>query len=146
MVHAGTEAVSPRIGPSDEIPLLDVAGIHAVGEVLNLQPPTVFSTPVRVFVPCPGYSDLTRVGIYFHDGSRWVLACDGQGVVQPEAAGWMVEGSRVDHPDLSPPAVEVSLYHFSAVQAGSADEPDVASSSSGGGGGGGCFIGTALGR
>jgi hypothetical protein len=143
VIFNNSEPVKPELGPSDEIPLLNVDGINAVGEVLNLQPPTVFNIPVRVFIPCPGYSDLSKVNVYLFDRSSWLLGCDGQGKVQNAALGWMVEGSRVDHPDLSPPAIEISLYHFSAVQAGSPSLPDTAVAKSGGGGGGGCFIETA---
>ena len=145
VIFNNSEPVKPELGPSDEIPLLNVDGINAVGEVLNLQPPTVFNTPVKVFIPCRGYSDLSKVNVYLFDGSSWLLGCDGQGNVQNSALGWMVEGSRVDHPELSPPAIEIRLYHFSAVQAGSSLLPDtaVAKSSGGGGGGGGCFIETA---
>jgi subtilisin family serine protease len=140
-----SEPVKPELGPSDEILLLSMDGINAIGEVLNLQPPTVFNIPVRVYIPCPGYSDLSKVNVYLFNGSSWLLGCDGQGKVQDAALGWMAEGSRVDHPDLSPPAIEISLYHFSAVQAGSSSLPDTAVTQSGGsgGGGGGCFIETA---
>ena len=143
VIFNNSEPVKPELGPSDEIPLLNVDGINAVGEVINLQPPTVFNIPVRVFIPCPGYSDLSKVNVYLFDRSSWLLGCDGQGKVQNAALGWMVEGSRVDHPDLSPPAIEISLYHFSAVQAGSPSLPDTAVAKSKGGGGGGCFIETA---
>jgi subtilisin-like proprotein convertase family protein len=141
IIFNDNEPVKPELGPSDEIPLLNVDGINAIDEVLNLQPPTVFNIPVRVFIPCPGYSDLTKVNVYIFDGSSWLLGCDGQGMIQDAALGWMVEGSRVDHPDFSPPAIEISFYHFSAVQAGSSSQPDTAvAKSGGGGGGGGCFI------
>jgi hypothetical protein len=61
------------------------------------------------------------------------------GNVQEAALGWMVESSRVDHPDFSPPSIEIKLYHFSALQAGSSTT-DMSVKYSGGGGGGGCFI------
>lgn len=143
VIYSSAEEVKPGLGPSGEILLPDMDGIYPVGEALNLQPPTVFSTPVRVIIPCRGYADLTRISIYLFDGQDWVLACDGLGTVQPDAVGWMVEGSRVDHPDLSPPAIEIGLHHSSAVQAGAPEEPDNGQQSSGGGGGGGCFIATA---
>ena len=142
IVFSSTEPVRPEFGPPDEIPLLDMEGISAVGEVLNLQPPTIFDTPVRVFIPCLGFTDLSKVSVYFYDGTMWILACNGQGNVQEAALGWMVEGSRVDHPDFSPPSIEIKLYHFSALQAGSSTA-DVPVKSSGGGGGSGCFIETA---
>ena len=143
VVYSGDEPVVPEFGPSDEIDMIGLDGVNTVGEVLNLQPPTIFNSPVKVFIPCSGYSDLTVVGIYLYGSAGWVLACDGAGVVQPGGEGWMVEGSRVDHPETSPPTIEIGVYHFTAVQAGSTEEPDIPTGSSGGGGGGGCFIGAA---
>jgi hypothetical protein len=70
----------------------------------------------------------------------------------------MVPGSRVNHNDVSPPLIEVQVYHFSAAQAvgsvstdivaasssgGGGSTAIVADNSSGGGGGGGCFISSA---
>lgn len=58
----------------------------------------------------------------------------------------MVEGSRVDHNDLNPPAIEIQLYRFSGIQA-AGDEGSVPKYQSGGGsGGGGCFISVATWR
>ncbi len=142
VIFNSLEPVKPELGPSHEIGLLSAYGITAVGEVINLQPPTVFNAQVKVFIPCLGYEDLSTVGIYVFDGSSWLLGCDGQGKVQDAAMGWIVEGSRVDHPDFSPPAIELRFHHFSAVQAGSSSAPDTPEAKSGGGGGGGCFIET----
>ncbi|HVN71558.1 MAG TPA: hypothetical protein VMU10_06025, partial [Desulfomonilia bacterium] len=146
VIFNSEEPVKPEFGPSGEISALDENGVYAVGLVLNLQPPTIFNTPVKVVIPCAGYTDLSQVSVYFSDGASWVLACDGQGNVQEAALGWMVEGSRVDHPDYSPPSIEIKLNHFSAIQAGSSSKPATVVPKSGGGdgGGGGCFIGTAL--
>ena len=55
--------------------------------------------------------------------------------------GWMVPGSRVNHDNGSPSTIEIQVYHFTGVQAGSPSgsgwrsTDDVA--------GGGCFIATA---
>ncbi|MGC9323950.1 MAG: S8 family serine peptidase [Desulfomonilia bacterium] len=139
------EAVTPEFGPADELPELDIDGISAVGASLNCQPPTVFSTPVRVFVPCPGIDDVSMLDVYLHDGIRWQRACTPDGTVQ-EASGWMVEGSRMDRNDLNPPAIEIQVHHFSGLQA-AGDEGSVPTYQSGGGsGGGGCFISVATWR
>jgi hypothetical protein len=59
----------------------------------------------------------------------------------------MVPGSRVNHNDYTPAVIEIQVYHFSAVQAGtvqiivnSPTNPDGSGSSSGSGS---CFIATA---
>jgi hypothetical protein len=61
--------------------------------------------------------------------------------VQAGGEGWMVPGSRVNHNLGSPSTIEIQVFHFTGVQAGSP---------SGSGGrttdavsGGGCFIATA---
>jgi hypothetical protein len=65
----------------------------------------------------------------------------------------MVPGSRVDHPETSPPSIEIRVYHFTGVQTavasdsaaedtGEAVAPGAASSGSGSSGGP-CFISTA---
>jgi hypothetical protein len=104
---------------------------------MNLQPHTFFSAPVKLIIPCPGYADVSGLNIYYFDGSSWVLASDAAGNVQPGGEGWMVPGSRVDHNETVPAAIEIRVYHFSGVQAGSFS---AASGGGGGGGGGGCFI------
>ncbi len=102
------EPVTPRFGPVDEIPPLTVAG--GVGFPLNLEPPTVFDNPVTLFVPVPGGSDLSLLSLYVFTPERgWRLAS--------EVEGWMLLGSRVDHPDTTPPTIEVQVNHFTSVQA-----------------------------
>ena len=70
------------------------------------------------------------------------MACDGSGNVTPEGEGWMMPGSRVNHNHGSPSTIEIKVYHFSAVVAGSAVTPTATVASSGEGAG--CFISTAL--
>ncbi|MFC1886630.1 CFI-box-CTERM domain-containing protein [Thermodesulfobacteriota bacterium] len=119
IIYSGTESVIPTIGPLNEVPPLNVSGIDAVGVPLNLQPPTVFTNPVIIFVPCPGYADVSDLNIYMYNGIQWVLACDAEGNVQPDGEGWVVPDSRVNHNENDPAAIEIQVYHFTGVQGGS---------------------------
>jgi hypothetical protein len=49
---------------------------------------------------------------------EWQPACDKDGNLLPGGEGWMVSGSRVNHPETSPPLIEIQVYHFSAAQGG----------------------------
>ena len=130
--------VEPTFGPTNEIPPLDVSGGY---QPMNLQPPSVFDPPVKIFIPYPGHDDVSGLDIFLFNGTEWFLACDAEGNVQPEGDGWMVPGSRVNHSNGDPSTIEITVYHFSAVQAGyAADSPDAVN---GAGEKSGCFIATA---
>jgi subtilisin family serine protease len=135
IIFDSSELQLPAFGPLNEIPSVNLAGVSGVAVPMNLQPPTVFDTPVKIFIPCPGYTDVGSLNIYYYNGSGWALAADAAGNVQPGADGWMVPGSRVDHNETDPATIEIRVYHFSAAQAGL-----FSGTSGGGGGGGGCFI------
>ena len=147
------EPVAPRFGAVSGVPALPTAVGSGVGVPLNLQPPTVFSTPVAIFIPLPNGTDPSGLNVYLYDGAAWVLACTADGTVAEGGQGWMVPGSRVDHADTSPPTIEMRVYHFSGVQAGTAFSPPNPDEGDDGGGdgvavvvvsaGGGCFIATA---
>ncbi|MBT8351654.1 MAG: hypothetical protein KJO26_10540 [Deltaproteobacteria bacterium] len=108
---------------------------------MNLLPPTIFTTPVKLFIPCPGVNDVSILSIYYYNGTNWVMACDASGNVQAGYEGWMVSGSRVNHNNGSPSTIEIKVYHFSAVIAGDIISPlGEDGGGGGGGGGGGCFI------
>jgi hypothetical protein len=150
-----SNVISPTLGSYEVIPALRqrIAGIQEVGFPLNLQPfGTHFSPPVTLLIPCPGYPDVSSLHLYYYDDSRgqWFLAHDPDdpGTVQPEAVGWMVPGSRVNHNTGNPSTIEIKVYHFSGVQAAvSSGSSQVAVSDAGGaggGGGGGCFISSAM--
>jgi hypothetical protein len=136
VISVSIEPLSPYFGPLDEIP--SITGGR--GAPMNLEPFTVFNTPVKLFVPYPKDDDVTQLAIYVYKGGTWVCGCDSKGRVRPGGQGWMVPGSRVDHTDTDPPTMEIKVYHFSAIQAG----PDVGDpgilSLSGAETGGGCFI------
>ncbi len=152
IIYGNLEPVTPRFGPLEEIPNLDI--IEGVGVPLNLQPANVFVKPVTVFIPCPGETDLGILEIYvFNPAIGWQASWETDGCIVP--------GSRVNHgpddPDpTEPPTIEVQLNHFSGVQAGrpaelilpsagAGDEELAGKGGTGGGGGGGCFITAASG-
>jgi hypothetical protein len=151
-----SDGIVPTLGPTDEIPTLrqSIADVQGVGAPLNLQPSgSHFSLPVTLLIPCPGYSDVSRLDLYYYDDHRseWFLAHDAEDdpdVVQPDAVGWLVAGSRVNHNTGTPATIEIRVNHFSGVQAGAAAGSLPVSSSGDAsvsaaaesGGGGGCFI------
>ena len=115
IIFNSSEPVQPRFGPIEEIP-----GLEGVGEAIpiNLQPPTVFNTPVKLFIPHPEYANVSDLSIFLYTGDRWVLACDANGNVLPDGDGWMVPGSRVNHNNGNPSTIEIKVYHFTGVLAG----------------------------
>ena len=133
IIYNSSEPVIPKFGPTEEIPGF---GADNDGIPMNLQPPTVFSTPVKVFIPYPVYSDVSDLSIFLYIGNRWVLACDADGNVEPDGEGWMVPGSRVNHNNGDPSTIEIKIYHFSGVLAGSSTVGTVGLDDS-------CFIGAA---
>jgi hypothetical protein len=141
VIYDSSEPRTPAFGPMNEIPPLNISGAGAVGLPMNLQPPTVFDEPVRVFIPCPGYTDVSGLSVYYYNGSNWVRASDAAGNVLTGGAGWMVPDSRVNHNETDPPTIEIQVYHFSGAQAGTfSGGGGGGGGSGGGGGGGGCFI------
>jgi hypothetical protein len=141
VIYDSSEQRTPTFGPINEIPPLNISGAGAVGVPMNLQPPTVFDVPVRVFILCPGYTDVSRLSVYFYNGSNWVRAGDAAGNVLTGGDGWMVPGSRVNHNETDPATIEIQVYHFSGAQAGTFSAAGGGSGGGGGGGGGGvCFI------
>jgi len=140
--------LEPYFGPIAEVPPLTEA--EAAGVPANLLPPAVFPRGVTVTIPCPGYGDVSDLAVYYHDGERWVLACDGSGNVTPEGDGWMIPGSRVNHNHGNPSTIELKVYHFSAVVAGSSGAvageavTPTATAIVKSGNGWGCFISAAM--
>jgi hypothetical protein len=176
LLHKSSERMMPRFGSLYELPMLTAKKIknpkalktsdrgvppeHSnakanrmevspTGNSMNLQPPTVFNTPVKLFVPCPEYDDVSMLSVFLYNGQEWVLACDADGNVTADGEGWMVPGSRVNHnfaddPVNGPSRIEIQVYHFSGAQAAevstSADvllEPESEQ---------GCFINTLMGQ
>jgi len=154
IIYSSDEPLMPTFDFSDELPPVDIEGMNGVGIPLVLQPHAVFRTPVKVFIPCPEYSDLSELCVMLHNGEEWVAACDENGEILPGGEGWMVPGSRINHNNGDPSKIEIQVYHFSAVQAAgdatttsvlddAEDIVDEVEEAATGGSGGGCFIGTA---
>ncbi len=112
------EPVKPTFGPENELSNVDAENVTPVGSPVNLQPPTVFDTPVRVFVPCPGDVETEELSVYVLTAGEWIQVCDADGNVLPGNERTMIAGSRVDHNDGDVPLIEIQLRHFSGVQAG----------------------------
>ena len=137
----------PTLGHSGDIPGVNLPGVTKVGTPLNLQPSGIyFNPPVKVFIPCPGYTNVSNLNVYYYDDStlEWHLANDAEDpfMVQPDAVGWMLPGSRVNHNNGNPSTIEIQVYHFSGAQVGSISGGGTSSSSGGSGSSGGCFIET----
>jgi hypothetical protein len=117
ILYNANEPLLPAFGPMDEIEPLALGGEQAVGSPLNLMPHTVFNRPLKLYIPFPEATDITSLDIYYHNGVQWLAACDAGGNILPGGKGWMVPGSRVNHPEQIPPQIEIEVYHFSAAQA-----------------------------
>ncbi|MBU4427685.1 MAG: hypothetical protein KKB35_13245, partial [Proteobacteria bacterium] len=115
IIYNSNESVKPRFGPTNEVPSLDA---ESEDIPMNLQPPNVFSTPVKLIIPYRGVSDVTDIDIFLFTANRWVRACNADGHVEADGEGWMVPGSRVNHNKGKPSTIGIKVYHFSAVQAG----------------------------
>jgi hypothetical protein len=109
-------------GPAGEVPLLSLESVKPVGSSLNLQPPSVFSEPAKLLIPCEGYSDVSSLNVYLYNGTEWVLAYDKKGV-QPGGYGWAVPDSRKNHNKGNPSTIEIKVYHLSGAQAGALITP-----------------------
>ena len=140
--YDSNEPVTPMFGPLGEVSAVNLSGVNGVGVSMNCQPHTMFFTPTKIFIPCPGYTDVSSLIVYYYDGTQWQQACDAAGNVVSGGEGWMVPDSRVDHNDGSPSTIEILVYHFSGAQAGTSPPPP---GDSGGDSdsSGGCFIATA---
>jgi hypothetical protein len=136
IIYVSSEPMIPGFGPFGEIK----PAPGSRGEPVNLRPNSVFNKPVKVFIPYPNSKDVSHQAVYVYKGGRWVVGCDSKGRVRPGGEGWMVPDSRVNHDETAVPAIELKVYHFSAIQA--ADDPGDVSFPrlSGAETGGGCFI------
>ena len=144
------EPLLPAFGSIGEIEPVAFGTDRAIGVPLNLMPHTVFNNPVKLHIPFANGTDVTALAIHYFNGIQWLPACDAGGNLLPGGKGWMVPGSRVNHPDQSPPSIEIEVYHFSAAQgvvvSGSSTTTDYRHSQSSGSGTAvyaECFIGSA---
>jgi hypothetical protein len=90
--------------------------VVAVGEPLNMQPRTDYSTPVNVRVRSSDRSRGDDLIIYRDNGTNWVQACDSDGNILPGGEGWMVPGSREDNSDLSGSAVDIQVNYAAGIR------------------------------
>jgi len=147
IIYKKGEPVTPKFGPLETLPTLNIDDSQGVGVPLSLQPHTVFESPVKIFLPCPAFEDVSPLSVcVLRD--KWEVACDADGNVLSAGVGWIEPDSRENYSYGNPSMIRLRVYHFSAVQAASntaLSTPDYTRSSSGGGsggGGGGCFIAT----
>ena len=123
--------IAPEIARVAELPIFYVPNAYAVGGAVNLQPPTIFSVPVKVIMPVPEESDASRLSIYLYNGKEWVLGCGISGA--SDIPGWMVPDSRTNGDGR----VEFKVHHFSGLQTALLDEGTDGTDGTDGGGGGG---------
>ncbi|MGD9306321.1 MAG: hypothetical protein PVF79_18770 [Desulfobacterales bacterium] len=116
IVYTSNEPLAPRFGPVDEMAPFKADDLEAVGAPMNLQPNTIFNTPVRIFIPNPTRAELSEVGIYYYNGLQWQHACDTDGKVLEAGFGWMQAGSRIAIDDNDPALIAIDVHHFSGIQ------------------------------
>jgi hypothetical protein len=124
VLYSSAEPLTPEFGSLDAIEEINLEGVRAAGVPVNLSPHTVFDNPVTLFLPVSRDADIRTVGLAYFDGTQWMPAADADGNVLPGAEGWMVPGSRVNHPRSNPPMIEVQVHHFSGAQAVVFTTPD----------------------
>lgn len=122
IIYDRNEADIPIFDPADAMPPLDIFWWNytatSAGPPMNLPPHGVFSTPVKIFIPCPGYDDVTGLYVFFNNGINftygldWLPACNPEGDVLYYGAGWMVRGSRINHNGGDPSTIEIQVYQF----------------------------------
>ncbi|MBU0995898.1 MAG: choice-of-anchor D domain-containing protein, partial [Proteobacteria bacterium] len=122
IIYKSNETLQPSFGPTEEIPQLEIDTGQTISDPLNLQPPTVFSTPVKIIIPCSDEADVGLSSIYLFKKNQWIIACDGAGKVLPGGDGCIVPNSRINYQG-TPSKIEVQLYHFTGIQA--AAVPDI---------------------
>jgi hypothetical protein len=119
VIYDDNEAQTPTFGPTDEVPPVNLTGVSGVAIPMNLQPPAVFDIPVKILIPCPGYTDVSGLNVYYYDGNSWILIVDAADTLQPGGVGLVMPDSRVNHNETDPPTIEIRVHHFSGFQAGS---------------------------
>ena len=157
VLYSSVHDVVPAAGPDSEVPALKYSGFEAVSHPFNLQPPTVFSVPAKLYIPFDDGTDVSGLSIFLYNGSKWVLACDADGNVEAGGDGLIVRNSRINHDSNdrdNPSTIEIQVYSSSSVATGLVSSndailgvvPNPQTSGEGGGGGGGCFITTVADR
>ena len=138
IIYSSREPHPPVFGPVQEFAGVDADGVEAVGFPLNLEPHTVFDTPVKIYIPIPDDVQAESLGVYFHNGLQWQPGCDPAGDVSDAGMGWMRPESRVILNDQDPALIGIDVHHFSGVQtvifarfSGDRDDDNIHDSNSG---------------
>ncbi len=146
IIYNSAEVVKPNFGSINALPSLTNSD-EAVSACMALQPPTVFSTPVKIFIPYSGQKDVSELGVYLYNGTNYVMACNVDGQVQPGGEDWMVPGSRVNHNEDDPATIEIKVYYFfggvlaqEVLPKNLLPTSQIDNNADSGGAGGGCFI------
>jgi hypothetical protein len=141
--------VIPTLGPSEDIPSLNLPNLQAVGALLNLQPSgAVFKQPVWVEFPCPGYSNMTQISLALYEDNLWTQVWDGPSGMLTAAGERLLDGKPQYNASEDPQTIIILVKHFTGVQTAVSGQSIARSvstgSAGGGGGGGGCFISTMM--
>jgi hypothetical protein len=70
VVYSSREPLTPAFGPLDGIEEINLDGIQAAGQPVNLVPHTVFDAPVKLFIPVAEDVDITTAGLGLQGQSR----------------------------------------------------------------------------
>jgi hypothetical protein len=117
IIYASSEPLAPIFGPVNELEPLSADDLEIIGAPINLQPHTVFDTPVRIIIPIRTPSELSEIGIYYYNGLQWQRACDAHGNVLDPGFGWMQADSRMVLEDDHPALMAIDVHHASGIQA-----------------------------
>jgi hypothetical protein len=117
------EPVHPRFGPVGELPPVDIA--TPAGMPVSIEPVAIFDSPATVFLPAPdakltdrnsdGIPDtgLEQYLLYQYTGNPQMPWRETGGV-----GGWLVDGSRANIYQNTPPAIQAQAIRSIGIQAG----------------------------
>ncbi|MFC1505051.1 fibronectin type III domain-containing protein [Thermodesulfobacteriota bacterium] len=143
IIYDSSDPILPEFGPVDVFEPFSFPGASAVGFPISLRPPTIFTTPVLVLIPCPDGMNVNELSLFRHNGSEWLWAADQNNNIKEGGVGWIVPPT-IDSENIIRDNQEgylgVKVYHFTLIIAGTTRSSNVTGEA---GGGGGCFIATA---
>jgi hypothetical protein len=117
VIFNSAAAIPPTVGPINEVPEMPAQAGSPVGAPLNLQPPTVSDTPVKLLLPVRGATNEENLTVQIYAGDRWVKAYNADGSVTEEAQGWVAPAQKgVTSGEGEVPMLEVRTYHNTSVQ------------------------------
>jgi hypothetical protein len=125
VIYNSGSVITPTVGPINEVPELPAAAGMPLGAPLNLQPPTVSETPVKLLLPCRGVTNEENLTVQIYTGDRWVKAYHADGSVTDDAHGWVAPvQSGIAKVDGQVPMLEVRTYQNTSVQVVEAQDKD----------------------